>query len=131
MKDDVCVVEVGVHPRPYWVDVNGHVDGPVCSRHRSQFEERADEFGPFDWRRGHVFEDGLSQRRLVLVIGERRGASGVPHRAFGGCDRLAEVYPEYDCASCSSCGWQARISGAWFMDLWSARPISGDTGATT
>lgn len=53
MRDDVCVVEVGVHPRPYWRDANGGVTGPVCTRHRDQLNERAswdDEFGPYDWQ---------------------------------------------------------------------------------
>lgn len=53
MKDDVCVVEVGVHPAPYWTDANGRLTGPVCTRHRDQFNERAswdDEFGPYEWQ---------------------------------------------------------------------------------
>lgn len=53
MKDPtgICVVEVGVHPPPHWVDANGNLTGPVCTRHRGHFEERADEFGPFAWKR--------------------------------------------------------------------------------
>lgn len=43
----VCVVEVGRHPGPNWLDRNSGI--VVCSRHRAQYEERADEFGPFDW----------------------------------------------------------------------------------
>lgn len=42
-----CVVEVGRHPGPFWKERNSGIT--VCSRHRSQYEERADEFGPFDW----------------------------------------------------------------------------------
>ena len=44
-----CVVEVGVHPGPCWTDKNSGL--VVCTRHRAQYEERADEFGPFDWER--------------------------------------------------------------------------------
>ncbi len=47
VTDDVCVVQVGVHPRPCWRDKNSGL--VVCSRHRSHYEERANEFGPFDW----------------------------------------------------------------------------------
>lgn len=49
MSDDVCVVEVGFHPGPFWVNANAP-SMVVCSRHRLQYEEREDEFGPFDWR---------------------------------------------------------------------------------
>ena len=42
-----CDVQVGTHPGPFWLNkVNGL---KVCSRHKSQNEERADEFGPFEW----------------------------------------------------------------------------------
>lgn len=53
MRDATCVIEVGTHPAPYWIDANGGVAGPVCSRNREHLEERAswdDEFGPYDWR---------------------------------------------------------------------------------
>lgn len=46
---NTCVVEVGRHPGPFWKDRNSGI--VVCSRHRSQYEERANEFGPFDWER--------------------------------------------------------------------------------
>lgn len=49
MVDPKCVVQVGIHPGPYWRDTNSGL--VVCSRHRTQYEERADEFGPFDWER--------------------------------------------------------------------------------
>jgi hypothetical protein len=49
VKDDTCVVEVGTHPGPFWRDRNSATPFVVCSRHRAQYEERADEFGPFDW----------------------------------------------------------------------------------
>lgn len=42
-----CDVEVGVHPGPFWVGRGGSLK--ACDRHRKQFEEREDEFGPFDW----------------------------------------------------------------------------------
>jgi hypothetical protein len=31
-----------------WADAN-HPQWYVCDRHRRQYEERADEFGPFAW----------------------------------------------------------------------------------
>jgi hypothetical protein len=47
MKDPRCKVPVGIHPGPFWIN---RIDGlAVCDRHRRQFEERTDEFGPFDW----------------------------------------------------------------------------------
>lgn len=46
MDDTTCVVEVGLHPAPYWKD---HITGMVvCSRHKQQYDES--EFGPFDWQ---------------------------------------------------------------------------------
>lgn len=50
-----CDVQVGVHPAPFWVNRNNGVR--VCDRHRGHFEERADEFGPFDWAAAPVSED--------------------------------------------------------------------------
>ncbi len=47
-----CDVEVGSHDAPFWESTDW--DGSklkVCTRHRHQFEERADEFGPFNWKR--------------------------------------------------------------------------------
>lgn len=44
MRDDRCVVEVGIHPGPYWLG-NGK---PFCDRHRRQMEER-DDLGPLTW----------------------------------------------------------------------------------
>ena len=49
MIDPRCAVQVGVHPGPFWRDRNRSADWQVCSRHRAHYEERADEFGPFDW----------------------------------------------------------------------------------
>ena len=48
VKDERCVVEVGTHPGPFWKDRNSGM--VVCTRHRAQYEERAAEFGPFDWQ---------------------------------------------------------------------------------
>lgn len=45
---DFCVVEVGTHPAPFYVDKN-NPSLKVCSRHKAQYEERKEEFGPFDW----------------------------------------------------------------------------------
>lgn len=47
-EHEKCDVKVGIHPGPFWVDKNGELK--VCNRHRGHFEERADEFGPFDWK---------------------------------------------------------------------------------
>lgn len=50
MKDPNCDVEVGIHPGPFWYDPDK--DLQVCSRHKDHYEERDDEFGPFNWERG-------------------------------------------------------------------------------
>lgn len=47
MRDALCVIEVGVHPAPYWRDGTDGII--VCDRHRRQYDER-DDLGPFDWR---------------------------------------------------------------------------------
>ena len=47
MKDDICVVEVGIHPPPYFKD--RITEMVVCSRHKSQYEEYAP--GTFDWEK--------------------------------------------------------------------------------
>lgn len=47
MKHPNCDVKVGTHPPPFWKDGNSKLQ--VCDRHRKQFEEREDEFGPFNW----------------------------------------------------------------------------------
>lgn len=78
----------------------------------------------------HTFFDVLSLRDPTLVIGDERETTGVKHRGIQwnqgnrvktGCNALAGVAPELDGAYCSDCGWQCRLSGAWFMDLWRAR----------
>lgn len=82
----------------------------------------------------HEFVDALTGRVVVLVIAEKISETGVRHAGIEwndgntvkvGCDELAHVSPDLDCAGCGGCGWQCRISGAWFMDLWRARPESG------
>lgn len=47
--DPRCDIGVGVHPGHFWIDRTKNLR--VCQRHRLQFEERADEFGPFAWER--------------------------------------------------------------------------------
>lgn len=54
---DVCAVQVGTHTEPYWKDNNS--DLIVCSRHRDQYNERADELGPFDWASAESAHEGL------------------------------------------------------------------------
>lgn len=47
--DEVCQVEVGSHSDIYWIDEIS--DLIVCTRHMNQYNERADELGPFKWER--------------------------------------------------------------------------------
>lgn len=70
--------------------------------------------------------DSPNRGRQVLVMGETRQASGVRHH---GCDQLAGVTPDLDCAYCAACSWQCRINGAWFIDVFMdavVRPSLGD-----
>lgn len=60
------------------------------------------------------FHDPLSMQYRTLVIGPDHKHSGAEHDT---CDDLAAVCPELDSAYCSTCGWQARISGAWYVDM--------------
>lgn len=60
------------------------------------------------------FHDPLSMQYRTLVIGPDHETSGAEH---DGCDGLAMVSPELDSAFCSACKWQARISGAWYVDI--------------
>ena len=62
----------------------------------------------------HPFRDPLSGEIVKLRIGVNQETTGVEHPD---CAGLADVSPELDCAFCSDCHWQCRISGAWFMDL--------------
>lgn len=70
----------------------------------------------------HPFVDPISDRPVVLVIGETNalfdGTTGVRHP---GCDRLADVSPDLDAFFCSACHRNGRISGAWVVDLLAAR----------
>lgn len=64
------------------------------------------------------FVDPISGQTVTLhITGSQYGDAGVGHP---GCDHLAEVYPDLDAFYCPSCGWNGRITGAWFMDLWQA-----------
>lgn len=45
MKDQICVIDVGIHPEPYWKDKI--TDIVVCDRHRKQYDTSG--YGPFDW----------------------------------------------------------------------------------
>lgn len=42
-----CIVKVGMHTGYIWKDKNSSL--VVCGRHKDQYEERAEDFGPFDW----------------------------------------------------------------------------------
>jgi len=46
MIDEICHVRVGTHAGAYYKAERGLI---VCSRHRAQYEEQEDEFGPFNW----------------------------------------------------------------------------------
>jgi hypothetical protein len=59
----------------------------------------------------HPFTDLVSMQSCTLHMGE---APGVEHPD---CIYRAEVTPCLDCFYCTYCGWNGRISGAWFMDL--------------
>lgn len=78
----------------------------------------------------HLFHEGTSGGLMVLRMpspGDGRPYDGTHGVVHAGCDRLAEVSPELDCFYCSDCGRQGRISGAWFMDLWTRDPEQSDT----
>lgn len=57
-------------------------------------------------------DPGNPNRRIQLHIGAE--AAGIPH---DDCDQLAEVHAELDVAYCAECGFQCRISGAWYTEL--------------
>jgi hypothetical protein len=66
----------------------------------------------------HPFTDPVSGRECTVHFGE---APGVEHPD---CTFRAEVSPEIDAFYCRHCGWNGRISGAWFMDLLNASTAS-------
>lgn len=68
----------------------------------------------------------LPYRTLVLTISSDYETTGVRHKDIEwiehgtlahGCADVAHVSPELDCVYCSTCHWQCRISGAWFISL--------------
>jgi hypothetical protein len=64
------------------------------------------------------FTDPVSGQQCTLRIdGTQYGDAGVEHP---GCERLADVSPDLDAFYCPGCGWNGRISGAWFMELWTS-----------
>jgi hypothetical protein len=65
----------------------------------------------------HTFTDPISCKDVVLCVdepGDFDAPDGVEHP---GCEERAVVSPDLDCFYCRSCGWNGRISGAWFMDM--------------
>lgn len=58
-----------------------------------------------------LFVDRATDREVVLCLD---GAPGVEHP---GCAIRADVVAELDAFFCRSCGWNGRISGAWFVDV--------------
>lgn len=74
----------------------------------------------------HEFLNPLSSQMVTLVIGPDSESTGVRH--FD-CPTLAQVFPELDCASCSRCHWQARISGAWFAEVYAQARETPEEGA--
>lgn len=73
----------------------------------------------------HEFTDPIHPHaQVTLVIGETIDETGVEHpipNTMWMCKHLAHVSPDLDAFYCSTCQWNGRISGAWFMDLWRAR----------
>ncbi len=63
----------------------------------------------------YPFTDPVSGRTVTLHMGPED--YGVEH---GTCLYRAEVSPHLDAFYCTGCGWNGRISGAWFMDLLTA-----------
>lgn len=47
MEHQLCHVKIGLHIGPFWFDKNSGL--VVCTRHRREYEESVDEYGPFDW----------------------------------------------------------------------------------
>jgi len=49
---DTCIIELPMHvgTAATWMDKN-NPKIKVCDRHHQQYNEREDEFGPFDWER--------------------------------------------------------------------------------
>jgi hypothetical protein len=72
----------------------------------------------------YPFTDLVSHREVTLHMGVE---PGVEHPD---CIYRAEVSPELDCFFCTHCGWNGRISGAWFMDLLMAHPQHDDRRTT-
>lgn len=60
MQDDICDVEVGTHPGPYWKDKNSSLI--VCNRHRTQYD--MSEFGPKDWE---PFDPDAEEEEPIVV----------------------------------------------------------------
>lgn len=74
----------------------------------------------------HEFNDPISGTTMVLVLGDEKsrpydGTHGVEHP---GCPRLADVSPDLDAFFCPMCSMSGRISGAWFMELWTGESIA-------
>lgn len=65
MIDPRCDVEVGIHPGPFWRNKRDNLT--VCSIHKSQYERRADEFGPFDWE---LLPDDFFEKVGDILVGE-------------------------------------------------------------
>lgn len=64
----------------------------------------------FGGETSYPFTDLASGRTVVLHV----DPPGVQH---AGCDQMADVSPHLDAFYCTSCGWNGRISGAWYMAL--------------
>lgn len=63
----------------------------------------------------HPFVNLVTLEKVTLHFGD---APGVEHPD---CAYRAEVVPDLDAYHCRHCGRGGRISGAWFMDLLTAR----------
>lgn len=60
----------------------------------------------------HPFIDPVSGEACAVHMG--KDDPGVEHPR---CGYRAEVTPELDAFFCRYCGWNGRLSGAWFVDL--------------
>lgn len=70
--------------------------------------------------RRHAWLDPMTGVSHVIVVEPTKPTFDAVTIEHQGCDQPADVAMDLDCAYCSTCGWQARISGAWLYDLFLA-----------
>lgn len=91
MIDQNCDVEVGIHPGPFWYDP--YRDLQVCSRHKSHYEERHDEFGPYRWEKGtrQLYE---KNQNLILKTFDGETAQDPVKRVWDGPRRKIGIFKD-------------------------------------